>query len=61
MSAMVIGCTMPAENPCSTRPTTTISKLGLKNAIAVPTKNTALITRNAPRTPRARTNQAHSN
>src|SRR5690606_36599997 len=44
-----------------TRPSTSISKLGLENAMAVPAKKTALMKRNAPRTPKARTNQALSN
>ena len=60
MSAMIIGCMTPAEKPCSTRPSTTISKLVPKKASAVPAKNTQLITTNAPRTPRARANQALS-
>ena len=60
MSAITIGIMTPAEKPCSTRPRTTISKLVPRKMSAVPAKNTQLIITNAPRTPKARTNQALS-
>ena len=58
MSAMIIGCMTPAAKPCSTRPSTTISKLVPTTESAVPTKKMQLISTNVPRTPKARANQA---